>query len=299
MIISFVIPVFNSTFFLFETLNSIMKCAENGDEIIVVDDGSSLTEKSKLRNIISNFEGVSVINHASNLGAFQSRKSGVVASKGDYVIFVDSDDWIIVDNLALVKRDLRDKPADILLYQVRNFSEDGVLLSDQPYFPADCQDLVAVIKTPTFHLGTPGKFYSRSVLIQAYERIGDIGKLSYGEDALIFSFGLNLAGSVRVLKNISYGYRASSFGISRQISLQSVERKIHDLRSCLSTIYEKGFPSNFDAEIARKLRVDLLKLETFSSNINLKNFWRTLIGIFRIRPPLRSAVSIIVILFRR
>ena len=100
-LISIIIPCFNSGITLPRTLNSIINQTWKNKEIIIVNDGS--TDKETL-HIINNFReipGILVINQP-NLGLPAARNSGAYASKGKYLFFIDSDDWLELDSLKLM-----------------------------------------------------------------------------------------------------------------------------------------------------------------------------------------------------
>ena len=100
-LISIIIPCFNSGVTLPRTLNSIINQTWENKEIIIVNDGS--TDKETL-NVISKYReipGILVINQP-NLGLPAARNAGAYASKGKYLFFLDSDDWVELDSLKLL-----------------------------------------------------------------------------------------------------------------------------------------------------------------------------------------------------
>lgn len=93
-LVSIVVPYFNTNECLFKKcIESIANQDYENKEIIVVDDGSSIENREKLQNIVSMYNFVKVI-HQSNAGEGAARNTGLSNSKGDYVIFVDSDDGL-------------------------------------------------------------------------------------------------------------------------------------------------------------------------------------------------------------
>ncbi len=94
--ISVIVPVFNVENYLDRCIKSIVSQTYKNLEIILVDDGS--TDKSGI--ICDEFSKrdlrVQVI-HKKNGGQNSARKAGILAAKGDYIAFVDSDDWIESD----------------------------------------------------------------------------------------------------------------------------------------------------------------------------------------------------------
>jgi len=97
IIISVIIPVYNSDIFLKRCLESIISQTLASLEIICIDDCSTdnsfniLTEYSKKDNRIKVFK------NSKNIGQGLTRNRGIDLAKGEYIAFVDSDDWIESD----------------------------------------------------------------------------------------------------------------------------------------------------------------------------------------------------------
>ena len=92
-LVSVVIPVYNSEKYLEECLNSIISQTYQNIEIIVIDDGSS---DNSVRVVESYLPKVSLIKQ-KNLGVSAARNRGIEASKGELLVFLDSDDWLSND----------------------------------------------------------------------------------------------------------------------------------------------------------------------------------------------------------
>ncbi len=87
-LVSIIIPTFNRRQFLCECIDSVLKQQYNSLEIIVVDDCS---QDDTVEYLAHNYKGVSVIKLSFHCGPAHSRNKGLAASKGEYVLFLDSD----------------------------------------------------------------------------------------------------------------------------------------------------------------------------------------------------------------
>lgn len=97
MFLSIIVPVYNVKEYLYECLNSILNCNLSNYEIILVNDGSTdgsdiicLEYKNKYKEI--------VLINKKNGGLSDARNSGLMVAKGRYIVFIDSDDYIISKN---------------------------------------------------------------------------------------------------------------------------------------------------------------------------------------------------------
>ena len=89
-LVSVIIPCFNQAKFLGEAIQSVLQQTYRNFEIIVVDDGSS----DNTREVASGFSAVRYIRQ-HNRGLVGARNTGILASKGDYLVFLDADDRLL------------------------------------------------------------------------------------------------------------------------------------------------------------------------------------------------------------
>jgi len=90
--ISIIIPVYNAELYIEQCLNSIYNQTYTNYEIILVDDGST-DQSPKICDSLSQKNNQTRVIHKKNGGAADSRNVGLSEAKGEYVIFVDSDDF--------------------------------------------------------------------------------------------------------------------------------------------------------------------------------------------------------------
>lgn len=92
-LISVIVPIYNTDTYLEECLDSVIKQAYENLEIILIDDGSTDTCPQICDRYAEQDDRIVVV-HQENRGLVASRKVGVNKARGEYVGFVDSDDWI-------------------------------------------------------------------------------------------------------------------------------------------------------------------------------------------------------------
>ncbi|MDE6435777.1 MAG: glycosyltransferase [Lachnospiraceae bacterium] len=94
--LSIIVPVYNTAEYLRECLNSVVAQTVESMEIVLVDDGSTDASGSICDEYAARYDNVRVL-HIENHGQSYARKTGVTCAKGEYIGFVDSDDWIDVN----------------------------------------------------------------------------------------------------------------------------------------------------------------------------------------------------------
>ena len=93
ILVSVIIPVYNVELYLEECLNSVISQSYSNIEIILVDDGST-DRSASICEHYSKIDDRIVVIHKKNGGLSSARNAGLDVAKGNYILFVDSDDFI-------------------------------------------------------------------------------------------------------------------------------------------------------------------------------------------------------------
>lgn len=96
MLISVIIPIFNSKNFLPKCIESVISQSYKNLQIILVDDGSTDGSSEICDSYKNKDKRISVI-HQENKGVSEARNNGIKFSKGQYTMLLDSDDWLDSD----------------------------------------------------------------------------------------------------------------------------------------------------------------------------------------------------------
>jgi glycosyltransferase involved in cell wall biosynthesis len=110
--ISIIVPVFNTAAYLTRCLESLFGQVHVDLEIILINDGSTDNSGELCESFAQRDKRIRVI-HQANAGLSAARNAGLTVATGDYVGFVDSDDWITTDMYAYLLALLEQNQADI------------------------------------------------------------------------------------------------------------------------------------------------------------------------------------------
>ena len=135
MILSIIIPVYNTEQYIKKCLESCLHQNEMEYEIIIIDDGSPDNSVDIVKQIAATKENVRIISQP-NMGLSAARNVGLSLARGEYVWFVDSDDYIEDNCLKRICSYLRNK-IDILQLQYRKVYENGETNVDVPFYIID------------------------------------------------------------------------------------------------------------------------------------------------------------------
>lgn len=126
MKLSIIIPIYNADIYLENCLKNIVKQINNNDEIILINDGSTDSSLDICNRYKSIYKNIKVIDK-KNEGVSIARNVGLDLAIGDYIVWIDSDDWVNNNYIFLVKKYLKETEVDILIfdyYEVRKVKDN-------------------------------------------------------------------------------------------------------------------------------------------------------------------------------
>ena len=123
MYFSIIVPVYNVEKYLSECVDSILCQTFTDFELILVDDGSK-DESGKICDQYAEKDSRIKVIHKENGGQSSARNCGVAQSSGEYIVFLDSDDFISDDTFL---QDIKDSSAetDVVVFRYKKYFEDG------------------------------------------------------------------------------------------------------------------------------------------------------------------------------
>ncbi len=127
--ISIVIPIYNAEDHLQRCVDSVLNQTEKNIEIILVDDGSKDNSIEICKNYLNQDKRVQLI-HQENSGVSAARNRGIEQACGEYIGFIDSDDWIEPNMYECLLREANQASADIVMCDARTVYEDGKIQAD-------------------------------------------------------------------------------------------------------------------------------------------------------------------------
>ncbi len=242
--VSVIIPVYNSEKTLKRCVDSVLAQTLSDVEIILVDDGSTDQSGQICDDLAGDFRHVKVV-HKENGGLVSARKAGVRAATGDYVGYVDSDDWVSPDMYERLYQLASEYDADMVssgyVYEGGYTSYETDTVKDGVYAGAKKKELLeqCIFNMDEQDLGIRGslccKLFRRSILSEVQMQIPE--SISYSEDKLcVLTFLLNCK-SVYVTKECYYHYlmNASSMTVKPN---KDYLIKVNEVYKYLCSLYD-------------------------------------------------------------
>jgi len=237
--LSIIIPIYNAEAYLSRCLDSICTSHKDEVEIICVNDGSTDGSSSLLHERVGRDQRMVLIEQ-ENKGTLVSRKVGVLAAKGDYVTFIDPDDWFADDAIDIITETSQKYKADIIMFGTKAENTGGVSNHKvvnyeklQNSFPEALDDRQEMIKRcfvdRKIEWNIWGKAYKRELIQKAFSELPDV-RCVYAEDRysmfFIMAFANTFRGVHRQLWHYSFGVGVSS---REKITIKDYERMFTSL----------------------------------------------------------------------
>ena len=134
MKLSIIVPVYNVEAFLYKCVDSLLKqdLSPEDYEIVLVDDGSTDGSGALCDTLAAEHGNIRVI-HQRNRGLSGARNAGIPTASGDYILFVDSDDYLCPNVLGTLVGQVGERDLDILRFNYRNVNMDGEVFEPNKY----------------------------------------------------------------------------------------------------------------------------------------------------------------------
>lgn len=126
ILVSVVLPIYNVEKYMDRCINSIINQTYKNLEIILVDDGSPDNCPQKCDDWGIKDSRIKVV-HKKNAGLGMARNTGIENATGDYICFIDSDDYIELDTIETCIKKLTADHSDIAIYGFKSVNNDGTI----------------------------------------------------------------------------------------------------------------------------------------------------------------------------
>jgi glycosyltransferase involved in cell wall biosynthesis len=218
-LISIIIPAYNVERYIEKCLSSIISQTYEQFEAIVIDDGSTDGTSKKLVDLAKTDERIIVV-HQNNQGVSAARNAGISISKGDYICFVDGDDFIENDYLETLINNIEDYDCIVCGYSYFDEATEAVSpckKTENLKVDGKEQIVESYMKSSLFRqsfFGPVGKLYR-------FSKINSVRfdtELPSGEDIVYNANCLTGINSVKMIDYMGYYYLSNSNSITHKVA---------------------------------------------------------------------------------
>lgn len=176
--VSVIIPVYNTEKYLKRCLDSVLNQSYTDIEVIVVNDGSTDNSLQILKEYEKNDNRIKLIDQ-QNQGVSSARNTGLENVNGEYIIFIDSDDWVESNMFELLVENMSVSNSDISCCQYDKEVQTDI--SNLEVWTYD-KSLTEFIK----HQKLNGSLVNKLIKSEIVANVRFDTTIAYGEDALFF-----------------------------------------------------------------------------------------------------------------
>lgn len=231
-LISIIVPCYNVERYVEQCIRSIMGQSYKNIEIITVDDGSPDNSSQILDKLANEDSRIKVI-HKQNAGVSAARNSGLDVATGDYVVFVDGDDYLAPDYVDYMLQLAYKNDSDFVMSQNCYTQENEPQISKDSIKTMSPSEATALLISPRVIVGCWNKMFKREFINKF--TLSFSTTLFYGEGLTFITKASQLANCVTVGNRKVYYYRrnneasaTSKFNIQKYYNGEKALDNIHN-----------------------------------------------------------------------
>ena len=247
--ISLIITVYNQENYLERVYASILNQSFTDIEIIFVDDASTDNSSIKIKEFMVKDKRIIYLKNDINRRTFYSRRKGIYASKGEYILIIDGDDFIINDILLKLYKTAKHYDLDILQYYMfigkRLFRE--VKYTSGILYQPEIKDIFYYGKTRNL----VDKLIRREIFIKSFEFMGNEyqnERFQIHDDDVCFYGLINCANSYGFLEQIGYFYNIGNpkSTMGSRFKPENMDNIFRSLFCIMKYFFEKSGNNTFE-----------------------------------------------------
>ena len=291
-LVSIIVPVYNAQKYLERCLNSLFNQTYKNIEIVAVNDGSTDDSKKILNILAEKDKRLKVINQ-KNAGVSSARNKGISEANGEFLMFVDADDWISLETVQVCINNIGKHSMVRFMMQYAN---DEALLDIYPCFYNGKNMTISAKRLfediISYKVGGHCVYYLYRTNIIKDNKIKFLIDIKYCEDLCFVLEVLKKAVTIKIIPNVFYKYYTNFQSVT-----QNFESKIRNLQS-LPKLREKVFdifPTKYRDEYKKLYNQTLLSLllDYYSSfsTLSYKNFKENVKKINKVIKPMINEIG--------
>lgn len=259
--VSILVPIYNAEKYIRKCAKSLFEQTYNNIEYLFVDDASTDNSICELQHVLLEYpmrwKSVKIIRHEKNCGIAVTRNDLIKQTTGDYLMFVDSDDWISNNAVDLLISTAESNNSDIV---IANWSIENNRVSKEVCIPIlNRQDYIKAVLSRKITASLWAKLYRTDFYMSTGIRFSE--HQDYGEDYMVIPQIVYKARRIHYLDHVIYYYRKSNpSSLTNNIS----PKHVTDLQNVL-IVLDKFFLSLPDAASYDKA----LKIARMKTLVNL------------------------------
>lgn len=265
-LVSIIIPAFNTEKYIEECINSVINQTYKNIEVIIIDDGS-IDNTASIVNELSKKDKRIKLYSQKNSGVNIARKKGVELSNGEYVMFLDSDDWIDNNTIeVLIDKAIKNK-ADIIKFsmiyepskQIRNITNRKEIFIQKERYT-----LLYEMILKTYKLNSICATLIKKQILDSHFKSLNVSLL-FAEDFMINIDILNNSNNMLLLNEPFYHYRLNQESTTKKRDVKKILSNAENAFEAYSELKKHSEQwnlnkSDIEYRIFKEICIELAKL---------------------------------------
>ncbi|MGI6695191.1 MAG: glycosyltransferase family 2 protein [Christensenellales bacterium] len=269
-LVSLIIPVYNVAPYLARCLDSVAQQDYDNLEVLLIDDCSTDESLSLVQEYIKDKPLFTVFTHDRNKGLSGARNTGLNAAKGEYIVFLDSDDWVEKDYVSAMVQEALISGAEVVACGYDHVYDNGAVQSANPFgnltTESNHRSKVALMRNHAVTRLYQLELFTRTGLqfaeefMRAAEMATTIPLLSY-------------ANKIAIINRPLYHYYQRKSSRSNENTKKRSFEFINEVLSVMAQSFNKGFEKELEAHQIMEVLYSkvMLELTTSHSLRDIKN----------------------------
>lgn len=273
--VSILVPIFNVEAYIQRCAICLFEQTYPIFEFIFIDDASPDNSIAILKNTIKEYpeleKKIKIITHDKNYGLATTRNTAISNAKGDFVFFVDSDDYIEKQTIEWMVNKQKETNADVIIGDFFLHTQDGIQEKRYPRSNKKEEQLLSILNTDIFH-SVWNKLMRRSLFVDNNIRAKEGN--NFGEDQLIMCQVIYFARLVCYLDNYTYHYNCmnptSAWGGANRQFTEKIAIQLMTASSLVKSFFQDKEPVYYQKAASSEFHFFFLCLSELCDN-NQKN----------------------------
>lgn len=228
--VTLIVPVYNSEKYIGKCLDSILNQTYTNFEILVVNDGSKDNSQKVIEEYQNKYPDKIIAINQENKGVSKTRNESIKKANGDYIMFIDNDDFLDSDYIETFVTETEKGDYDVVLGGYRRPNENGKIIKKMKLEETEWSKFM--IMAPW------AKIYKKQYLI---DNNIEFLSVNLGEDIYFNLKAMLVSDKIKIIPYIGYNWFFNTSSVSNTTQKNITQLQVYELlNSCYDMVKEEG-----------------------------------------------------------
>lgn len=235
--VTLIIPVYNSEKYIGKCLDSILNQTYTNFEILVINDGSKDNSQKVIEEYQNKYPDKIIAINQENKGVSKTRNESIKKASGDYIMFIDNDDFLDSDYIETFITEAEKGDYDVVLGGYRRPNENGKIIKEMKLEETEWSKFM--IMAPW------AKIYKKQYLI---DNNIEFLSVNLGEDIYFNLKAMLISDKIKIIPYIGYNWFFNTSSVSNTTQKNITQLQVYELlNSCYDMVKDEGLlEKNYD-----------------------------------------------------